>query len=234
MTSAEARLGSDVPILVHSDLSVVDDRLRPIHPSFLRYQSGLATPTAFRSRTLLAQNLVTGCATRSTARSCAWRCRFPTWSCTTVARAVRRGRWGGRSPCRTRSCSPPARGQRRRRERVLRAGGAGAAKAGAWWERGGRNFVRGVRQRPCSGSGWKESDWYRDGRSVSTPARVPISWPGTRRPSPEQRHLYQRLRKVRAWASTRRAGSATAVLRPRAACTSGSWQRGARPPGGSA
>jgi rhamnosyltransferase len=63
LVRTEERLGADAPILVHSDLAVVDDGLRPIHGSFLRFQSGLGTPSGLTLRTLLAQNLVTGCAT---------------------------------------------------------------------------------------------------------------------------------------------------------------------------
>ncbi|HEX5386101.1 MAG TPA: glycosyltransferase family 2 protein [Gemmatimonadales bacterium] len=61
LAGAERELGSETPILVHSDLRVVDAELRPRHPSFLRYQ-GLRQPSADPLRTLLAQNFVTACA----------------------------------------------------------------------------------------------------------------------------------------------------------------------------
>jgi len=53
--------GRSTPILVYSDLEVVDRWLRPIHPSFMRYQ-GLMHETQFPVRVLLTQNFVTGCA----------------------------------------------------------------------------------------------------------------------------------------------------------------------------
>lgn len=53
---------SEIPILVYSDLSVVDENLQVIHPSFMRLQNLIHEPVA-PLRTLLSQNLVTGCAT---------------------------------------------------------------------------------------------------------------------------------------------------------------------------
>lgn len=49
-----------IPLLVHSDLVVVSENLRMIHPSFMRYQ---AMVHEFQSplEVLLAQNFVTGC-----------------------------------------------------------------------------------------------------------------------------------------------------------------------------
>jgi rhamnosyltransferase len=61
MAALEAEHGRDAPLLVHSDLAVVDDRLRPLHPSFLRYQ-GIANEEADPLEVLLVQNYVTGCA----------------------------------------------------------------------------------------------------------------------------------------------------------------------------
>jgi rhamnosyltransferase len=52
--------GADHPMLVHSDLAVVDDDLRPLHPSFLRRQR-LEHVAVDPLRRLLAQNFVTGC-----------------------------------------------------------------------------------------------------------------------------------------------------------------------------
>lgn len=60
MQSLEARLGHDTPILVHSDLAVVDRDLRPIHPSFWTY-SGI-DPTRNSLGQILIKNPVTGCA----------------------------------------------------------------------------------------------------------------------------------------------------------------------------
>lgn len=49
------------PLLVHSDLTVVDERLIPVHPSFWRYQS--IDPGFGRAlNRLLRQNVSTGCA----------------------------------------------------------------------------------------------------------------------------------------------------------------------------
>ena len=147
MTSAEARFGSDVPILVHSDLAVVDDRLRPIDPSFLRYQSGLATPRGLSLRTLLAQNLVTGCATAINRALLRMALPLPDvvmhdwWlaQCAAGAGAV---------------VSLPDALVLYRQHAANIVGARGfyglVARAlrspPAWWERGGRNFVRGVRQ----------------------------------------------------------------------------------------
>jgi glycosyltransferase involved in cell wall biosynthesis len=54
--------GRETPILVYSDLEVVDRWLRPIHQSFMRYQ-GLTHEAQSPVRVLLTQNFVTGCAT---------------------------------------------------------------------------------------------------------------------------------------------------------------------------
>ena len=54
--------GRDTPILVYSDLEVVDRWLQPIHHSFMRYQ-GLTHEAQFPLRVLVTQNFVTGCAT---------------------------------------------------------------------------------------------------------------------------------------------------------------------------
>jgi glycosyltransferase involved in cell wall biosynthesis len=59
MQAIEARLGQSIPILVHSDLAVVDRDLRPIHPSFWAY-SGI-DPDRQSLAQLLAKNTVTGC-----------------------------------------------------------------------------------------------------------------------------------------------------------------------------
>jgi len=54
--------GRDTPILVYSDLEVVDRWLQPIHHSFMRYQ-GLTHEAQSPLRVLVTQNFVTGCAT---------------------------------------------------------------------------------------------------------------------------------------------------------------------------
>lgn len=54
--------GRDTPILVYSDLEVVDRWLQPIHHSFMRYQ-GLTHEAQSPVQVLLTQNFVTGCAT---------------------------------------------------------------------------------------------------------------------------------------------------------------------------
>jgi glycosyltransferase involved in cell wall biosynthesis len=60
LRTREAAVGSTVPLLVHSDLSVVDEDLRLIHPSFLAFQ-GLGHDPEAPLQMLLAQNFVTGC-----------------------------------------------------------------------------------------------------------------------------------------------------------------------------
>jgi rhamnosyltransferase len=60
MRAEEGRLGSGVPILVHSDLELIDRDGRTIHPSFMRFQHIRDEPSA-PLRTLLVQNYVTGC-----------------------------------------------------------------------------------------------------------------------------------------------------------------------------
>ena len=67
MRALERRHGSDAPLLVHTDLSVVDQDLKPIHRSFWRYQR--LDPERGRSlASLLIQNVVTGCATMANRR----------------------------------------------------------------------------------------------------------------------------------------------------------------------
>lgn len=61
MEELEERHGRAAPLLVHSDLEVVDEALRPLHPSFLAFQ-GLRHEVRDPLRVLLVQNFVTGCA----------------------------------------------------------------------------------------------------------------------------------------------------------------------------
>lgn len=59
MRAMERQLGADTPILVHSDLRVVDQDGREIAPSMAAYQRLDLTRTSFCQ--LLSQNVVTGC-----------------------------------------------------------------------------------------------------------------------------------------------------------------------------
>lgn len=61
LRNMEERYGQNTPILVYSDLEVVDEQLRRIHPSFMSYQ-GLRHESRDPLRVLLTQNFVTGCA----------------------------------------------------------------------------------------------------------------------------------------------------------------------------
>lgn len=58
--NAEAEAGYGAPVLVHSDLEVVDARLQRLHPSFFRYQ-GIRHRSEGSLRVLFPQNFVTGC-----------------------------------------------------------------------------------------------------------------------------------------------------------------------------
>jgi glycosyltransferase involved in cell wall biosynthesis len=58
--TAEARAGHEAPVLVHSDLEVVDAQLQRLHPSFFRYQ-GIRHRSEDSLRVLFPQNFVTGC-----------------------------------------------------------------------------------------------------------------------------------------------------------------------------
>jgi glycosyltransferase involved in cell wall biosynthesis len=60
MAALEARHGAATPLLVHGDLEVVDAELRPLGPSFWRYQK-LDPRAARRLNRALVQNVVTGC-----------------------------------------------------------------------------------------------------------------------------------------------------------------------------
>lgn len=58
----EDSYGRDVPILVYSDLEVVNEQMQTIHRSFMHYQ-GLKHESDSPLRVLVIQNFVTGCAT---------------------------------------------------------------------------------------------------------------------------------------------------------------------------
>ncbi|RLB83879.1 MAG: hypothetical protein DRH24_06340 [Deltaproteobacteria bacterium] len=62
MAEFERLYGRDTPVLIHSDLKVVDKRLNTISDSFMVYQ-GIANESKSPLKILLAQNFVTGCAT---------------------------------------------------------------------------------------------------------------------------------------------------------------------------
>ncbi|TMO82046.1 glycosyltransferase family 2 protein [Pseudoalteromonas spongiae] len=59
---AEAQSNIDTPVLVHSDLCVVDENLNLINSSFVQYQ-GLPDPATHDFPLFCHQNVVTGCAT---------------------------------------------------------------------------------------------------------------------------------------------------------------------------
>jgi glycosyltransferase involved in cell wall biosynthesis len=59
MRAMEDRFGSDLPMLVHTDLTVTDSDLRVLEPSMMRAQQLDGTET--RLPRLVAQNVVTGC-----------------------------------------------------------------------------------------------------------------------------------------------------------------------------
>jgi len=61
MEILEKQYGKETPLLLHSDLRVVDRYLQPISPSFWRYVS--LDPSKDGPNRLLQQNVVTGCAT---------------------------------------------------------------------------------------------------------------------------------------------------------------------------
>ena len=60
MRAAEARLGADRPILVHTDLQLVDGDGRLLHRSFMEFQR-IHDAGSDAVTTLLVQNYVTGC-----------------------------------------------------------------------------------------------------------------------------------------------------------------------------
>jgi glycosyltransferase involved in cell wall biosynthesis len=62
LQEAEARCGEDTPLLAYSDLQVVDEDLRDIHPSFRTF-SALITPAPEKAlQNIMVRNVVTGCA----------------------------------------------------------------------------------------------------------------------------------------------------------------------------
>lgn len=67
MHEAEAQRGPDVPVLVHSDLVVVDRELRQVAPSFWAYQRLIPKNALPKPATLMIANYVTGCASMGNA-----------------------------------------------------------------------------------------------------------------------------------------------------------------------
>lgn len=61
MLAAEAEAGTDVPVLVFTDLTPTDEALRPIASSLMKMQKQYTDVIDYRA--LLMQNIVTGCAT---------------------------------------------------------------------------------------------------------------------------------------------------------------------------
>lgn len=60
MRATEEKFGADTPILVHTDVCVVDRDLQPIAPSFWKYQK-LNPKLGMSLNRLMPQNVVTGC-----------------------------------------------------------------------------------------------------------------------------------------------------------------------------
>lgn len=72
----EKECGADTPLLVFSDLKIVDENLQPIHLSFWRYQR--VTPVwSNEFNRVLIQNMVTGCTTLMNRQLCARACPIP-------------------------------------------------------------------------------------------------------------------------------------------------------------
>ena len=60
MRSAEERYGAETPLLVHTDLTVVDRNLKLIAPSFWKYQN-INPKLGMSLNRMMPQNVVTGC-----------------------------------------------------------------------------------------------------------------------------------------------------------------------------
>ena len=60
LRAAEEESGQELPILVHSDLELVDEQLRPIHPSFREFQR-VSYDGTDPLGTLLIHNAIVGC-----------------------------------------------------------------------------------------------------------------------------------------------------------------------------
>lgn len=64
LLEAEDEAGTDTPVLVFTDLTPVDEKLRPIASSLMKMQKQYTDVIDYRA--LFMQNIVTGCATAST------------------------------------------------------------------------------------------------------------------------------------------------------------------------
>jgi len=62
LRAVAARRGAETPLLVHSDLILVDNELRVLHRSFWRYSRLLDPAAVRRPGRVMIQNYVTGCA----------------------------------------------------------------------------------------------------------------------------------------------------------------------------
>lgn len=62
MIALEARRGSDIPLLVFTDLRVVDNKLKTLHGSFWK-QAGIKPSSISSLAAILGHNVVTGCTT---------------------------------------------------------------------------------------------------------------------------------------------------------------------------
>jgi glycosyltransferase involved in cell wall biosynthesis len=60
LNELEKKFGKDNPLLVHTDLTVVNGQLKPLHPSFWKY-SHIKPQKGDALNRLLVQNVVTGC-----------------------------------------------------------------------------------------------------------------------------------------------------------------------------
>lgn len=60
MLQMERKKGEETPLLVFTDLRVVDEQLRTLHPSFWK-RAGLRVKNIHRLQRVLGENLVTGC-----------------------------------------------------------------------------------------------------------------------------------------------------------------------------
>jgi glycosyltransferase involved in cell wall biosynthesis len=142
----EREHGAHTPLLVHSDLEVVDEELRPISPSFVgRGQD--SDGGAWRLGALLVQNVVTGCAAVVNRALLDVAVPFPEvamhdWWLAQCAAATGRIRLEPVVTVRYRQHGRNVVGAKSLRG-ILQAA---ARHPGAWWARGYRNFVGGLGQ----------------------------------------------------------------------------------------
>lgn len=69
MKQLEQKHGSSIPLLVHTDLIVINEKGDPVHPSFWKY-ANLSAETFITINRLLTQNVVTGCTAMMNRRLC--------------------------------------------------------------------------------------------------------------------------------------------------------------------